>query len=481
MSDGITKNAAPMRVALLAALMAGLTACGGGGGGGGGFGLPLVAPPAPAPSEATPPPAPAPAPAAALSVNGPTRAVANTLYSYTGSVSDGVASAWRWIWGDGTPDGTTNPATHVWGRPGSFALATHAAVGDAALSASQAVTVVSKPAGAGELFACAIKLDATVACWGENGYGQLGDGTTATRPAPVAVSGLAGVVGLGVGESHACALKQDGSVACWGRNTFGQLGNGNTTDQTTPTPVTGLSNVVALTAGNDMTCALTGEGRVFCFGEGQTEPSEVAETLGAVAALSAGRSHACALKGDGSVACWGSNSYGQLGDGTVESHPFDPVAVSGLSGVVALEARERGNCALKADGTVMCWGDNEYGQLGDGSTEQRATPVAVSGLSGVVALASGSSAEHSCALKADRSVVCWGENGAGQLGDGSTTQRNTPVAVASLSDVSSLTVGYGFSCALKADGSVACWGVDWGNETINSTPTMVSGGAVFWR
>jgi alpha-tubulin suppressor-like RCC1 family protein len=144
--------------------------------------------------------------------------------------------------------------------------------------------------------------------------------------------------------------------------------------------------------------------------------------------MAAGYNHNCAIKTDGSAWCWGRNSNGQLGDGTTTSQTT-PVAVSGLaSGVTRIAAGFLHTCAGRTDGSVWCWGWNFYGQVGDGTNTERATPVAVSGLaSGVTQIAAGGS--QSCAIRSNGSALCWGLNGSGQLGDGTTTHRYTPVAV----------------------------------------------------
>ena len=145
--------------------------------------------------------------------------------------------------------------------------------------------------------------------------------------------------------------------------------------------------------------------------------------------IGTGNFHACAVKADGSVACWGDNSEGQLGDGTLVKKTR-PVAVAGLSGVVAISTGSAHNCALKADGTVSCWGANSRGQIGDGTAgtaNNKTAPVAVTGLSGVSALAAGSA--YNCALKTDGSAVCWGWNIDGSIGDGTNVDRPTPAAV----------------------------------------------------
>ena len=193
----------------------------------------------------------------------------------------------------------------------------------------------------------------SILCWGYNGMGQLGDGTASNRSTPTMVSGLSsGAVGIAAGEFHTCALKAAGGVVCWGYNGFGQLGDGTTTNRSTPTPVSGLG--------------------------------------GAGLALAAGLYHTCALTTAGGVVCWGSNSYGQLGDGTATQR-LSPTPVSGLSaGVAAIAADRYHTCAMKTDGGVVCWGSNQFGQLGDGTRTDRLVPTAVQGLeSGISAIAVG--------------------------------------------------------------------------------------------
>ena len=188
--------------------------------------------------------------------------------------------------------------------------------------------------------------------------------------------------------------------------------------------------------------------------------------------LSARAGHTCALKPDGSVACWGLNTSYQLGDGSAISKN-NPVAVTGLSGVVTVAASIFHSCAIKADASVVCWGADDVSGLAQTS------PVAIIGLSGVKALSGGR--DHTCALKTGGSVSCWGNNAFGQLGDGTVVAKTTPVAVSGLSGVVALSAGWDFTCAAKSDGSVACWGrndlsqLGDGTTVNKSAPTAVIG------
>jgi alpha-tubulin suppressor-like RCC1 family protein len=348
---------------------------------------------------------------------------------------------------------------------------------------------------AGTAHTCAIKGDSTVACWGFNAYGQLGDGSTTQSLIPITVSGLSGVAALSAGFYNSCALKTEGTVVCWGYNANGQLGDGSTTQRLSPTAVPSLSGVAALSTGANHTCALKTDGMVACWGsnfngslgDGSTtnrlSPTAVSGLSG-VAALSAGFYHTCALKTDGTVACWGDNLDGQLGHGGT-MQKLNPTAVPGLSGVVALSAGFYHTCALKTNGTVACWGSNAGGQLGDGSTTDRLRPTAVPGLSGVATLSAGGG--QTCALKIDETVACWGSNNNGQFGDGSITDRLNPTAVPRLSGVTALAAGAAHTCALKTDGTARCWGFNIygqlgdGTTTNRSSNVEVLGGAVYWK
>ncbi len=341
---------------------------------------------------------------------------------------------------------------------------------------------------------CAVSTDGAVQCWGLNHSGQLGDGTTTTRRAPTSVVGLSrGVVAVAAGANHSCALTSGGGVQCWGANSDGQLGDGTRTEQVTPVAVVGLdSGVVAVTAGYRHTCALTTSGAVRCWGDNgsgelgdgtshiRLTPVPVAGLDGGVVAVSAGGgvscrhldgtlrcrpvAHTCAVTASGAVRCWGSNSSGQIGDGSGVDQPT-PVDVAGLPGAAhAVAAGPEGSCAVTSVGALLCWGRNEYGQLGNGTAVTQPTPVPVVGLAdGVTAVSVGTA--HTCAVVSGV-VACWGMNWHGELGDGTLTNRPAPARVSGLDQggaaVAAGTCPYpapsAHTCAVTTAGALRCWG-----------------------
>ncbi|MBY6242726.1 chromosome condensation regulator RCC1 [Methylosinus sp. Sm6] len=328
---------------------------------------------------------------------------------------------------------------------------------------------------AGERHICALTSTGGVSCWGSNSDGQLGDGTSVGRLAPVAVSGLSsGVVAITAGDFHTCALTHAGAAKCWGSNFFLQLGDASGLDRRTPTSVVGLSSgVVALAAGGLHTCALTSGGAVQCWGtfeddEGHGFPVAVPGLSSDVVAITSGYLHSCALTSGGAVKCWGMNDAGQIGDGSTDRRPT-PVAVSGLSsGVVAIAAGHYHTCALTISGAVKCWGRNSHGQLGDGTQTGRRTPVDVATLSsGVVAIGTG--VRHSCAVTSAGDSKCWGSNESGQLGDGTRTNRFTPNRVSFLHGVAAIGGGSEYTCASTNAGFVRCWGRNGSGQLGNGT------------
>ena len=344
---------------------------------------------------------------------------------------------------------------------------------------------------AGDYHSLALRNDGTVWACGANDYGQLGDGTLINRVSPVQVSGLYGITAIAAGQFYSLALGDDGTVWAWGENYLGQLGDGTTIDRVTPGQVSGLYGITAIAAGGAHSLALGDDGTVWAWGANdygqlgdgtenmRTTPVQVGGLYG-VTAITAGEFHSLALGNDGTVWAWGENYLGQLGDGTTMNR-VTPVQVSGLTGIIAVSGGGYHNLAQKSDGGVWVWGDNSFGQLGDGTTTvRRTTPVQVSGLTGIIAIAGG--LFHSLALKSDGMIWAWGDNENGQLGDGTITAGTiTPVLVSGFNDAIAITGGCAHSLALKDDGTVWAWGSDYygqlgsGIPTVRETPVKVNG------
>lgn len=269
--------------------------------------------------------------------------------------------------------------------------------------------------------ACVVTTSGGVVCWGENFHGQVGDGSAGPVVlAPTGVVGIAsGASAVAAGFQHTCARMASGGVKCWGENNFGQLGDGTTDDSPVPVDVIGLGAPVAsVVARGSRTCAVTTAGGVKCWGlNSGPVPVDVPGLTSGVAAIVLGSGHTCVLTDAGGVECFGSNDLGQLGDGT-NNPSATPVDVQGLtSGVVAIDTLAQHTCALTAAGAMQCWGRNDRGQLGEGTTFFRTAPFDVDGLgSGVAAIATGS--DHSCAVKTDGAVQCWGNGFHGATGTG---------------------------------------------------------------
>ena len=323
-------------------------------------------------------------------------------------------------------------------------------------------------------------------CWGSNIRGQLGDGTQDSRSTPV-VAPIADVQGVALGEYHTCVVTNEGSVSCWGRNVRGELGRPSPTLSKVPLEVPGLGGVRAVAAGRQHTCALRAGGAVSCWGANESgqlgrapsaedqAPAPVAD-LPPVERIFAGGSNSCATVAGGELLCWGADESGQLGDGKHEARAA-PLPVPGAAGIVSLaigNAARAGSknpdlsksagfmCGVRADdGKVLCWGNNGTAQLGDGTREDRPAPTPVRGISDAIQVDAGDL--HACALRRSGRVSCWGRNEFGAVGDGSmgpSTIRMAPVDARAIEDAVGIALGDAHSCARRRNGAVLCWGVN---------------------
>ncbi len=310
---------------------------------------------------------------------------------------------------------------------------------------------------AGENRTCAVLAGGGVDCWGDGDDGELGDGALSLRQdTPVSVRHVTSATQVTVGEDHTCALLSDGHVDCWGADVYGELGDGVTTvePRDTPTEVTGISQAVQVSAGSKDTCALLADGHVECWGADPSGALGAANALDDVpievtgitdaTQVGVGPDHACALLSDGSVDCWGRDSLNQLGTNAETIIQELPVAVAGFSGAIQLAVGASVTCEVVSDAHIDCIGDDNYGQLGGGSTSEigqampvgQATPVEVQGIADAARVVS--ALGHTCAALTNGHVECWGENLYGEIGDGRVyvqphASQETPVEVVGLS------------------------------------------------
>ncbi len=374
-------------------------------------------------------------------------------------------------------------------------------------AADPAVTAVS----AGGNHSCARTSDGAAWCWGFNFFGEVGDGTTTQRTRAVRVtkdggSFLSDVTAVSAGYRHSCARRSDGTAWCWGDNENGQLGDGTTNRQTRAVRVTKsdgsvLAGVTAVSAGGFHSCARTSDGSAWCWGRNEngqlgngtttqrTRAVRVTKAGGGalvgVTATSAGFFHSCARTSDGAAWCWGSNWAGQLGNGTTtqRTRAVQVVKSGGgfLTGVAIISAGSAHSCARASAGAAWCWGANELGEVGDGTTTQRTRAVQVvkaggGVLAGVTAVSAAFYRLFSCAQTRDAAAWCWGENVFGQLGDGTTTQRTRAVQVVKsgggfLTGVAVISAGSAHSCARTSDGAAWCWGCNGAGQLGYGTTT----------
>lgn len=340
--------------------------------------------------------------------------------------------------------------------------------------------VLGAGALAGPAGSVAVRLAGPIS-WGNDSSGQLGDGKVGgNSPSPGPIN-LAGTVRLySAGNQSSYAQTSDGNVWAWGDNSQDELGPAGGRRKRSPTPVamqglcTSCGGVVQLASGENNAFVLFADGKVQAWGDnahgalgvgphgGGPNPSYVL-LPGPAIAISAGARHGVALEADGTVWTWGQNNDGQLGNGTTTDSAV-PIEVAGISGAIAVSAADLYTMALLPGGSVWSWGYNAWGQLGDGTTMNRYSPVAVVGLpQPVMAISAGGNLQsngHALALMQNGTVMAWGRNTSGELGNGSQTDSSVPVSVSTIANVTQLAAGGTYSVAVVGDGEVYTWGGD---------------------
>jgi alpha-tubulin suppressor-like RCC1 family protein len=442
----------------------------------------------------------------------PEHVIADFVTEFSPSNSNGASGlSYEWVFGDGHR-ATGAKVSHVFADTGKQEVLlrvtnTAGQVGvitqtvQISASISQLGTVM-KGIVPGGVHTCAINSLASLYCWGTNWNGAVGDGTTTDHLAPVLVAGSVSFAQVATGSGHSCALSDLGDAYCWGRNYAGQLGDGTTTDRTAPTLVLGGLTFASIDVGFNHSCGITAAGTAYCWGGddlGQlgdgtsmayrTSPFAVAGGLN-YSVIRAGSKHTCALEtGTGHAFCWGANGLGQIGNGAGGVSDTDmvasPTAVSSARSYTQLDAGGSHNCAITGNFTY-CWGWNGYGQIGLSTTETCAAArpcvrVPTRPASNLRLSAVGLGTSHSCGLEGSTgTLICWGNNTHGQIGDGTTTNRPTPVVVNGVT-LKSIRGGNSFTCGVGVDNNAYCWGINifgalgTGDTTSRLTPTMLAG------
>lgn len=285
---------------------------------------------------------------------------------------------------------------------------------------------------AGISHTCAVFSEGTVSCWGENTFGQLGNGSTLPSTVPVKVRGIDSATGVAAGGAHTCALLSEGRVVCWGDNSAGQLGNGTTTGSALPVEVTGITHAVAIRATGHYTCA----------------------------DLS-----------DGATQCWGADSSGALGNAAALDSST-PVTVDRIGNPQPIPAGVSATCIL-SEGRVNCWGDNTFGQLGNGTGRGSVTPVRVDGVDGALAIAAGS--YHTCTVLSNGTLSCWGAGISGQLGDGKAAGSSVPVTVSGIKSAAAVIWTSSDPSVATVDANGRAIALRPGLTTVSATSRGVSG------
>jgi alpha-tubulin suppressor-like RCC1 family protein len=339
---------------------------------------------------------------------------------------------------------------------------------------------------AGRLHTCGVTIHGVVYCWGRNEWGQLGDGTTEDRAAPVRVPTPAPFATVSAGFGHTCGVARNGGAFCWGGNFNGELGDGTEENRLIPVPVMSGLTFRTISAGEAHTCGVAGtHDQGYCWGaalglapDGSRLPNVRVPTLlslGPLAGISAGYEIACAVRAGGSTYCWGLRPPGVPLPDTAASVPT-PRLVPGASPLTSVSAGHKHACGLGADGVAYCWGRNTGGQLGDGTFESRPDLRPVTGGLSLGRL-SAHAPTHSCGLTPGGTALCWGQNSLGMLGDGTTTSRPVPEPVGGGLTFASISVGFSHTCGVTTSGTAYCWGYGGmgalGTGTLEDSPTPV--------
>lgn len=408
------------------------------------------------------------------------QAAANAAFTYTknnlafsGFATQLSANSYTWNFGDGST-ATTQNGMHAYGVAGTYNVCltvvngcgTHSTCQSVALTDNSNIsTACWQKISAGKEHTIAIKTDGTLWAWGNNGFGQLGNGTTTNSNTPIQIGTANNWQSVSAGWAHTVAIKTDGTLWAWGANNYGQLGNGTTINNSAPLQVGTANNWQSVSAGFWHTMAIKTNGELLAWGRnasGQLGNNTTIDSNSPISigtnyrSVTAGAGHTIAIKTNGTLWAWGDNFWGELGNNTT-TDSNTPIQIGNDNNWQSVSAGFVHTMAIKTDGTLWAWGDNGSGELGNGATTNTSnSPEQIGTANNWQSVSAGEF--HTIAIQTNNSIWAWGSNGYGQLGNGTTTNNTIPIQLLGSNNWQSVSAGGGHTIAIKTDGSLWGWG-----------------------
>jgi alpha-tubulin suppressor-like RCC1 family protein len=343
---------------------------------------------------------------------------------------------------------------------------------------------------------CGVRSNGKLYCWGGDSSGEVGDGADDTPDTtPHRIGTFEDWANVSAGYSHTCGVRKNGKLYCWGGNFYGQVGDGGTgpgSDVIAPKRIGTFLDWANVSAGYSHTCGVRRNGKLYCWGDdgsgqvgdGGSSGATTPRRIGAFedwATVAAGNFHACGVRKNGKLYCWGGDNIGQVGDGGENSDAIpEPERIGTFEDWATVDAGSSHTCGVRSNGKLYCWGYDGYGQIGDGGGTGATTPRRIGTFEDWAQTKTGT--DHSCGVRENGKLYCWGRDIKGQVGDGGTNSDiDAPKRIGSFEDWATADAGDGHTCGIRHDGKLYCWGDDASgqvgdggeNTPVNSTPIRI--------